>query len=429
MSGNTIGSLVGGAVGGQIGFVVGGIIGGLLFPTKTEGPRLSDATRQTVQEGVPIPWGYGTFPTSGHLIWQADVVEHEVREDGKGGPQHKDFEYTISYAIGVCAGPITGLQKIKRNGKLVYDISPTSDIPAESAKFLQKCSIYLGDETQNVDPIIEAFEGVGETGPMRGLAYIVVEDDETSAGEIPQYEFVVQMCGTLTESDYSIDALADAFHYPLQGDYDDATGNFQTLVPAGNYSFEDVGFKFSLPVPGGNCQVTQSSGVPGTSYTISLIGRIDQLDTATANLAGHYTNFFTGFHHWAFFTRDMQIGCSINALSGTGDEILAPTAVALGQEFVVTMRRTPTLLEMFFDGALVDSIPTSGFFAASGALIVGGGEMTGSVGQLWGVNRALTDEEILQSTAHMGIVPAGWHAVPDAPGWYVDDAGDLHETG
>lgn len=205
MSGAQIGGVIGAVVGAyfggnwQIGYAIGSAIGGYVDPTVIKGPKLSDATRQTSQEGVPIPFGYGTFPCAGNLIWVADIVEHEQEDDGKGsGTVTKTYTYTRSYAIGICEGPISGLQKIKRNGKLVYDISPTSTITANNSKFLQKCTIYLGDETQLVDPTIEADVGVGNSGPMRGLAYIVVEDDETQAGEVAQYEFVVQMCGAVT---------------------------------------------------------------------------------------------------------------------------------------------------------------------------------------------------------------------------------------
>jgi hypothetical protein len=197
--GGVIGYIYGGPAGAQIGFTIGSAIGGYIDPTQIKGPQLSDATQQTSQEGIPIPFGYGTFPTTGNLIWAGPVNEHEHEDDGKGsGTVVTTYSYTRSYAIGICQGEISGLLKIKRNGKLVYDISTTSTIQAQNAKFLEKCTIYTGSETQLVDPTIEATEGVGATAPYRGLAYIVMEEDETQAGEVAQYEFVVQMCGTVT---------------------------------------------------------------------------------------------------------------------------------------------------------------------------------------------------------------------------------------
>lgn len=213
MSGSQIGGAVGFLVGSffgapQLGFFLGSTLGGIVDPTKIKGPRLSDAQAQTSQEGIPIPFGYGTFPCAGNVIWAGPLVEHEEEEGGKGGPVTVTYSYTRSYAIGVCEGPISGIVRIKRNGKLVYDISPTSTIRGKSAKFLRRCTIYLGDETQLVDPVIEAEVGANMTSPYRGLAYIVMEDDDLtdSQGAIAQYEFVVQKCGTVTD-------LADAREY------------------------------------------------------------------------------------------------------------------------------------------------------------------------------------------------------------------------
>jgi len=211
MSGQSIGGILGGivgtfipGVGPQLGFAIGSALGGIADPVQIKGPRLSDASRQTSQEGVPIPFGYGTMGRlAGNLIWADALVEHKHKEGGKGGPQTTTYTYTRSYAIGICAGLVTAVQKVWRNGKLVYDISDGSTILGTNNDFLRKATFYLGDETQTVDPTIEAVVGVGNSGPMRGLCYMVLEDDDLtdSQGMVAQYEFVVQHCGTLTELD------------------------------------------------------------------------------------------------------------------------------------------------------------------------------------------------------------------------------------
>ena len=211
MSGASIGGILGGivgtfipGVGPSLGFTIGSTLGGIADPVQIKGPRLADASRQTSQEGVPIPFGYGTMGRlAGNLIWADALVEHKHKEGGKGGPQTTTYTYTRSYAIGICAGPVTAVQKVWRNGKLVYDISDGSTILGTNNDFLRKATFYLGDETQTVDPTIEAVVGVGNSGPMRGLCYMVLEDDDLtdSSGMCAQYEFVVQHCGTLTELD------------------------------------------------------------------------------------------------------------------------------------------------------------------------------------------------------------------------------------
>lgn len=229
MSGAAIGTAVGFVAGfflpggPQVWATIGGALGGYLDPTQIKGPRLSDARAQTSRDGVPIPFGYGTFPCAGNVIWQADVVEHENTDDGKGGPEVTTYTYTRSYAIGICKGPITGLLQIKRNGKLVYDartkealiaelmaggwtvdeaLKLVSQMKALNSSFAQNMTLYLGDETQLPDPTIEAHEGAGNVSPMRGLAYLVAADDDVTElqGAIPQFEFVVNGSGQLEDT-------------------------------------------------------------------------------------------------------------------------------------------------------------------------------------------------------------------------------------
>lgn len=204
MSGAQIGGVIGAVagsfipgVGTQIGFMIGSAIGGYVDPVQVKGPRLSDAASQTSNVGVPLPFGYGRFQTAGNIIWRDPTLkEIAKRSRGKGGgTKTTTYSYTRSYAIGVCEGPIYGFLHIKRNGKLVYSSDPDATIEdkAYSAKWLQKAKLYYGTETQMPDSTITAVEGAGNVAPFRGLAYIVVENDDLTdlAGAIPQYEFVV----------------------------------------------------------------------------------------------------------------------------------------------------------------------------------------------------------------------------------------------
>lgn len=211
--GAVVGYIYGGPQGAQLGWTIGSAVGGYVDPVKNFGPRLQDAAQQTAIDGVPITFGYGTFPTMGNVIWRSPLREvKKKKRQGKGG-QSVNITYTYyrSYAIGVCEGPITGFLQIKKNGKIVYEARPDSDLLAlgytadqvkkirvAQAKFLNNVTLYLGDDTQMPDPTIESHEGVGNVAPNRGLAYMVVEEDDVTAAEgaIPQYEFVVSACGT-----------------------------------------------------------------------------------------------------------------------------------------------------------------------------------------------------------------------------------------
>jgi len=208
VSGSSIGGIVGGAIGfvvtggnpigAQVGFMLGSAIGGYIDPVKVTGPRLSDAMAQTSTVGGVIPFGHGVYVTAGNIIWRDVLKEHKKTErGGKGGGQKTTtYTYTRSYAVGVCQGPIYGFHWIKRNGKKVYTTSPTAtaDERTYSAKWLRKATLYLGNEAQMPDSTIVAVEGVGNVSPNRGLAYIVVENDDLTdmQGAIPQYEFCVR---------------------------------------------------------------------------------------------------------------------------------------------------------------------------------------------------------------------------------------------
>ena len=223
MSGSTIGGVVGAVIGfyvggpqgAMLGWTIGSGVGAYVDPQKIEGPRLKDATKQTSQDGVPIPFGYGSFPTTGNLIWTDRLVETKSsKRQGKGGPKVTEYIYTRSYAVGVCEGEIGGFLIIKRNGKIVYDtrtsaelaaLGYTSEQIAESraaqAKWLAVAKLYYGDEAQTPDPTMSAVKGAGNVPSYRGLAYIVCthEDLTEERGAVPQYEFVVSACGTRTE--------------------------------------------------------------------------------------------------------------------------------------------------------------------------------------------------------------------------------------
>ena len=214
-SGAQIGGIIGGVAGffmgnPQLGYMIGSAIGGYVDPQKNYGPRLDDASSQTSTVGGVIPFGYGVFTTAGNVIWAADLVEHRKSERaGKGGGQKNyTYTYTRSYAVGVCKGPISAYLWVKRNGKLIYAADPQglgaamgwtgeqiADLVEASSKFRQIATLYYGTERQMPDSTITAVEGVGNVAPHRGLAYIVLENDDVTdlRGAVGQFEFCVKV--------------------------------------------------------------------------------------------------------------------------------------------------------------------------------------------------------------------------------------------
>lgn len=218
--GAAIGGYFGGPQGAQIGFTIGSTIGGYIDPAQIFGPKLRDAAAQTAMDGVPRTYGYGTFPTAGNLIWTSALKERKKTESSKGSPTETvTYHYFRSYAIAVCRAPqsgegIAGYRIIKRNGKVVYDTRTDAELTslgynanqiaetrAAQSKFIERVTLYYGIKDQPPDPTMQAVKGALDVPGYSYTAYIVVTDDDLTdmRGAVPQYEFVVSICGERTE--------------------------------------------------------------------------------------------------------------------------------------------------------------------------------------------------------------------------------------
>src|SRR5690606_20425742 len=90
--------------------------------------------------------------------------------------------------------------RIWEGEKLVYDASPDSPIPAETAEFARKFRFYDGSEGQLPDPALEAISGVGNAHYYRGTAYVVFPNyDLTDYREqVPVYRWEVASVAGIT---------------------------------------------------------------------------------------------------------------------------------------------------------------------------------------------------------------------------------------
>lgn len=174
--GASLGFVLGGPAGAGIGFSVGGAIDPPPGPNLS-GPRLSDLSVQSSSYGQSIPRIYGTFATHGNVIWLENNRLREVvkkkKQGGKGGgggTTLTTYTYFATFAVGLCRGPISGVRKIWIGPKLVYDVDQPGSVQLANFK------VYLGTDTQQPDPRIQADRGVANTPAYRGLAYIVFYD-------------------------------------------------------------------------------------------------------------------------------------------------------------------------------------------------------------------------------------------------------------
>ena len=219
VGGAAIGFFVGGPAGAAWGFQLGGLAGSALFPTDLgtiSGPRLTDLNVQSSAVGAPIPIVYGTYAIAGNVIWSSGIIEEvtKKKQGGKGGPTQtvKTYTYSVNCAVGVCEGEIAGIRRIWADAKLIYDARPqlegetTEEYDARAAAatdLLTRTEIYLGSASQLADPTIESFEGAGNVGGFRDLAYVVFSEFQLAdyGNRIPNFRFEVAGAATLTQVD------------------------------------------------------------------------------------------------------------------------------------------------------------------------------------------------------------------------------------
>ncbi|MGN6208628.1 baseplate multidomain protein megatron [Asticcacaulis sp.] len=170
--GQALGGPVGGWIGAQIGSAIDRTALNSLAPTRQVGARLTGLQLTGSAQGDPVKQVFGKARVAGTIIWAARLKENRsTTRASKTSGKTESFSYSLSFAVGLCEGPIDGIGRIWADGQLL-------DQSAIAYR------LYRGEETQTPDALIEAVE---ETAPAyRGLAYLVFEDlDITPFGNRP----------------------------------------------------------------------------------------------------------------------------------------------------------------------------------------------------------------------------------------------------
>ena len=209
-AGQALGGMIGGsilgvssaAIGGFIGSTIGGLVDNMLFPQKQQGPRLDDLTVTASTYGKPIPLLFGPENRiAGNVIWSTGLIEtvKKTKQGGKGAPsvQVTEYSYRASFAVLLGEGVLQGVRKIWANNKLIYDVDSPPDVETGLYSAIR---FYPGTFTQNPDPTIEGYVGVGDTPAYRGSAYVVFVDLQLAdfGNRIPNLEFLVEAQEAIT---------------------------------------------------------------------------------------------------------------------------------------------------------------------------------------------------------------------------------------
>lgn len=207
-----LGQTISGAVLGEaVGRFAGRAIDASLSPV-SEGPRISALHVMESREGSALPLIYGRARVGGQVIWASRFKENRTEQSaGKGGPKYSEYSYTISFAVALCQGPITRVDRVWANG----DLLTLSQL---------NWRLYSGTEKQLPDPLIEAVEGRGAAPAYKGTAYIVFEDFPLDAfgNHLPQLSFEVVRASQNT-SDRLSESVDGVNIIPASGEFVYAT--------------------------------------------------------------------------------------------------------------------------------------------------------------------------------------------------------------
>lgn len=232
---------------------------GIYAATRTvsvPGQKLGEIAAQTAKEGEPrlIVWGT-VRPIGGNLVAVQEPPRIERRKHKSGGKGGGGGSSTTTehphrtYAVGICEGPITGIRRVWRNNKLVYDGRPGSTWGAKNnGVFLRKARFFLGGYDQMPSADLEKIFGVGNVPAMRGTAYMVMADEDLSdmGGAVPQWLFeVVRAEGFyLTSRPYAIEAV------------DESKNSVTKIKQAPDLIFNDETIVSSFSIVGGEHRAT-----------------------------------------------------------------------------------------------------------------------------------------------------------------------------
>ena len=253
------GAVIGRAVGATLGRVIDqSVLGGGSDPVETG--RVDRFRLMGASEGAAVPRIWGRVRVSGQVIWATRFLENSASSGGGKGaarPKTTDFSYSVSLAVALCEGVITGVGRVWADGN---EIEPAS----------LNMAVYPGTADQLPDPKITAVEGAGLAPAYRGVAYVVIEDLDLAAygNRVPQFSFEVIR--------------------PAQGGAAAAFPDLSQIVPGvcmvpgtGEYAYATTPVHYAQG-PGVNRTANVNSASGKTDFATSLIHLTEELPGCSA---------------------------------------------------------------------------------------------------------------------------------------------------
>lgn len=168
----------------------------LTMSRKIEGPRLDDLKSTGADYGTPLYMIWGMRRVEVPIFHAEDLKEVKRRRKTKGG-KFNEYTYYGTWAVALAGHEIAAVRRIWFDTHLVYDVSGAGpvtpfDFGSNGGDISERIAIYLGTETQEPDPrmqaTIEAKHGEGSCPAYRGTAYVMFKDVplEKLGNRIPQ---------------------------------------------------------------------------------------------------------------------------------------------------------------------------------------------------------------------------------------------------
>lgn len=381
-AGAAIGGLTGGFLGPQIGWAIGSAIGASLFPTKTEGPRLSDLRVSGTEYGQVIPWVAGSPRISGQIIWASQKRETgTTQSQGKGGgPEYTSFTYDVDLLYLLSENEIASVSKIWLNGDLVYDGTTLR------SGVMTDFRVLNGASDQLPDPTYEAAVGSVNAPAYRTRGCILIQGLQLGqSGQIPNLTFEVNQ-PTFGDEYYDNVILLMNANGDLPPLDSSPLNNSASLVNGASYTTGkfNEGFNFlrSGSVRPSGPYVSVSNSDTGfiiqnsQDFTIELwlyINSTNYSQTNTSDIIknGGVTSEGISLRIW---NTDRQL-----AFGRVNSNWIGPnsnTQITLGQFQHIAITRQGSTVRFFIDGILKQTTTNSNAIGIGGANIEIGGNST-----------------------------------------------------
>jgi len=252
------------------------------------GPQKNPLDVPTASEGIPVPELLGTSLIAGNFLWYCCRRSKPIRKEvssgggGKGGgggggssTQTVGYKYFLTWALGICRGPVDKLLAVWMDDKLVWsgdlDRATYGDEATITLDGMGPMTFYFGTNTQSPNSIIG--EKVTDNVPYRNLCWAFFNDCYLGRrNRAPGMKFLVQK---------TPEAAFNANHLiGTDGDYNPAHALRHILVDAGldEGLIDDTAFSDAaetLHAEGLGISLLMNRPRPASDYVENILSHID----------------------------------------------------------------------------------------------------------------------------------------------------------